>query len=454
MVAAFAAVSFTVLLAAAALSMDGGALMTERRHAQETADAAALAAADDLFQHFPLAGHGGKDPNGTAAKSARTVAAANGYSNDGTTSTVTVNIPPKSGLFTNATNYPGYVEVIVNYKQPPGLSTFFSLFGPGGGSGSSAGGPSGGATVVAGIPVGARAVARGQWVPANPQIIVFDLTAPASLQVQNNLGSINVQNGPVIVNSSDPAAASNTTLATFSAPGYKITGGVFGSFTGPKTFGTRPVPDPLFYLPVPTSDVFGQPLSVQGGGNASYDDNNPPPNPLPEGIYPGGITVSGGASLTLQPNGTYIMQGGGFLFNSSGNLTGNGVLIYNQPSAADVGPGIYINNRTAGDLFNPGPPGTITLSPLTTGPYQGITLFQQQSGTNSINLLGSGGMTITGTIYAANAYVSVRTESFNGHNDIDGTQFMSRQVLFAGLSNYTLTQLPNPAMQRKIGLVE
>jgi hypothetical protein len=454
MVAAFATVSFTVLLAAAALTMDGGALITERRHAQEVADAAALAAAADLYQHYPLAGHGGKDPNGTAASAALGDAKANGYTNDGTTSTVTVNIPPKSGLFTNATP-PGYAEVIVTYNQPPSLSTFFSLFGSGSGSGTGTGaGTSGSSVGSAAIPVKARAVARGQWVPANPQIIVFDLSAPASLLVTNNLGSINVQSGPVIVNSSDPAAASNTTPATFAAPGYRITGGVLGSFTGPKTFGTRPMPDPLFYLPMPTSNVSGDPLAPQGGGNAFYNDSNPPPNPLPEGFYDGGITVTGSTSLTLQPNGTYVMRGGGFNFNSSGNLTGNGVLIYNQPSPADLGPGIYINNRTGGTLFSPGPPGTISLSPLTTGPYQGITLFEQQSGTNSINLFGSGGLTITGTIYAANATASVRTESYNGHDDVAGTQFMVRQVLFSGLSNYTLTQLPNPAMQRKIGLVE
>jgi len=65
MVAIMAAVCFTVLLAAAALALDGGALLTERRHAQETADAAALAAADDLFLNYPA--NNGVDSGGTAA---------------------------------------------------------------------------------------------------------------------------------------------------------------------------------------------------------------------------------------------------------------------------------------------------------------------------------------------------------------------------------------------------
>jgi hypothetical protein len=465
MVAVFAAVSFTALVAAAALSLDGGALMTERRHAQETADAAALAAAADLFQHWPLVGHAGTDPNGTAAQSAQTTAAANGYGSTGTSgtsgppglgavagtdtgggaagtgggttgtgtnSTVTVNIPPQSGNFVGQV---GYAEVIVTYNLPATLS---SLFGR------------------TSNPVSARAVARGLWVPANPQIIAFDLSSPGALLVTNNLGSISVRNGPVVVNSSSGSAASNTTSATFSAPSFQITGGTFGNFTGPVAYGTRPSPDPLFYLPPPTADLSGQPLPTQPGP-AVYNESNPPPNPLPPGIYPGGVQVTQndvsqpGASLTLQSNGIYVMQGGGFFFNSTGNLTGNGVLIYNQPPAVDDGSGIIIRNprNTSTDA-----PGTISLSPLTNGPYQGITLFQQQSAIGPIVLFGGGGMTVTGTIYAANGSVSVRTESYNGNNDTGGTQFMGRRLLFSGLSDYTLTQLPQPSRQRIIGLVE
>ena len=122
MVTAQVALSLSALMAMLAVVADGGLLLVERRHAQATADAAALAAA--------------------ASASAMGVASANGYTNDGTTSTVTVNIPPLSGNFTVAkigAAANGYAEVIVTWNQQRFFSGIF-------GSGT--------------IPVSARAVAR------------------------------------------------------------------------------------------------------------------------------------------------------------------------------------------------------------------------------------------------------------------------------------------------------
>ena len=66
-----------------ALVADGGLLLVERRHAQATADAVALAAASDLYAYWNT--NHGTDPSGTALASALGVASANGYTNDGTT---------------------------------------------------------------------------------------------------------------------------------------------------------------------------------------------------------------------------------------------------------------------------------------------------------------------------------------------------------------------------------
>src|SRR5437879_5412212 len=70
-----------------------------------------LGAAADLYDHYGA--NQGTDPNGSAAAAARASALANGYSNDGTSSTVTVNVPPTSGLFAGRAEY---VEVIVESK--------------------------------------------------------------------------------------------------------------------------------------------------------------------------------------------------------------------------------------------------------------------------------------------------------------------------------------------------
>jgi uncharacterized membrane protein len=141
------ALCLPVLVAVMAIALDGGMLLTERRHAQVVADAAARAAACDLYQYYRT--NGGLDPRGTATASALTTAAANGFNNDGTTSLVTVNIPPRSG---DHVSQRGYAEVLVQFNQS---RTFSSIFGSGA------------------IAVSARAVARA--TPAAPGLRVAQL---------------------------------------------------------------------------------------------------------------------------------------------------------------------------------------------------------------------------------------------------------------------------------------
>src|SRR5580704_13248954 len=100
-----------------AIALDGGLLFENRRRVQSAADAAALAATDDLFSNFGT--NSGSDPSGTAKASALATASANGYTNDGTTSVVTVNIPPTSGNFSGKV---GYAEVIIKFNQKRGFS--------------------------------------------------------------------------------------------------------------------------------------------------------------------------------------------------------------------------------------------------------------------------------------------------------------------------------------------
>src|SRR5262249_19008813 len=86
------------ILGVLAVTLDGGMLSDIKRRVQAAADAAALAAANDLYNNYGT--NSGTDPSGTAATSARSTASANGFSNDGVTSVVTVNVPPTSGSFT------------------------------------------------------------------------------------------------------------------------------------------------------------------------------------------------------------------------------------------------------------------------------------------------------------------------------------------------------------------
>jgi len=110
-------ISLSVLLGVLAIGMDGGRMMDERRRAQSGADAAALAAAGDLYENSSQ--NKGADPNGTARAAALRLAAANGYANDGLNSVVTVNIPPQSGQFAGQADY---VEVVIESRAEAGFT--------------------------------------------------------------------------------------------------------------------------------------------------------------------------------------------------------------------------------------------------------------------------------------------------------------------------------------------
>src|SRR5262245_26966471 len=102
-VAVLVAVSLVMLVGIVAVAIDGGLVFDNSRRVYAAADAAALAAAEDLFLRWQTGK--GVDTGGTAKAAALAVAAANGFANDGTTNTVTVNIPPASGPKTGKAGY-------------------------------------------------------------------------------------------------------------------------------------------------------------------------------------------------------------------------------------------------------------------------------------------------------------------------------------------------------------
>jgi len=179
-VAVLIAVCLVVILAMAAISLDGGSLLAERQRSQAAADAAAMAAATDLYYKYYT--NFGNDPQGTAKASAVSTAAANGFGNDGTTNTVTVNIPPETGDYVGL---PGYVEVRVQFNFQRGFSNIFSR-------GS--------------IPVRGRAVARGSPTAFQAGILCLDPTLKGALNSQGG-GHVKVVNAGIIDDSNNGSAA-------------------------------------------------------------------------------------------------------------------------------------------------------------------------------------------------------------------------------------------------------
>ena len=412
-IAVLMAVSVMMLLGIVALSLDGGTLLAERRRAQSTADAAALAAACELFNNAWSVSISNFDPNGSAHASALAVASANGYTNDGTTSTVTVHIPPTEGPYVGKT---GYAEVIVQYNVTRSFSNIFTQ-GP--------------------IAVKARAVALGAPIAADVGILVLDPSGKGAFNA-NGSGGATVIGTPIIVDSSDPAAAIAGGGGTVLAPEFDITGGTStsggGSFSGgPINIGRAPTADPLVDLPPPDPSQMTQ----QSNKKTQYTAGSVSLSP---GVYKGGISASGTASLTLAP-GIYYMDGGGFSFSGQGSLIGQGVMIYNATGNGNAA-GIGVTGQ-----------GTVNVTGMTGGLYQGMTFFQDRTSNVTGNISGSSGTTsITGTFYFAGALLNI---TGNGGVVNLGSQYISKDLTLGGNGNININWTPDTvARKRSIYLVE
>jgi hypothetical protein len=311
---------------------------------------------------------------------------------------VTVNIPPLSG---DHVGQAGYVEVIILQFQQRGFSAIW---------GSDR------------LTVKARAVARGTWYPFNMGILVLDPTSSGSLN--SNGGSFVTTNAKVIVDSNSPSGATGVGGGVLTAPefdlsgtpGWSTSGG--GSFVGTILSGQVPTPDPLAYLPQPDPST----MTVQATHQVKLENQGS--LSLQPGVYQGGINVTGG-NLTLAP-GLYYMDGGGFGFSGSGALSAPGVMIVNAPSKNS-------------DTISITGTGAVNVSPMTSGIYQGISLWQSRLSTNTLTVSGGGSGAITGTFYAQHGIMKV---SGSGGNSV-GSQYISWNVVLAGNGNFTITWNPN-----------
>jgi hypothetical protein len=423
--------TLTLLVGMVAVAVDGGALLEDRRHVQATADAAALAAAADLYTHYP--DNGGADPQGTAAKSARTVAAANGFADDGAHSVVTVNVSP--GRYEGGPNAgqplpPGYVEVLIQLNETRKFSNVFA-------SGT--------------IPVRARAVARGTWGPVPDTVHALSLHGNGAVTV-GAFSGLNA-NGSLRVNSDSVTAIVVGLGGTISALVLIVNAllsGLLGLLLGllglggggPSAKYVPPLPDPLRYLQAPAVVGLtnrGTNLSITSGTVDLYP-----------GVYTGGLTIGGTANVTLHTNadgspGIYLIQGGGLAVSGSANV---GV------AAGEPGGIMVFNAWSLGtDAINVNSTGAVTLSPPSSGPYKGLTLFQARgtplTAGPTIALTGNGRTKITGTVYGAHA--PCRCHGSGG--GVLGGQHIVDSLAVTGNVNVDASGQP-VANGRQVGLVE
>jgi hypothetical protein len=83
--------------------------------------------------------------------------------------------------------------------------------------------------------------------------------------------------------------------------------------------------------------------------------------------------------------------------------------------------------------------GTVNISPMTSGIYQGISFWQTRTSTNTLTISGGGSGAVTGTFYAQHGVLKV---SGGGGSSV-GSQYISWNVVMSGNGNFTIAWDPN-----------
>src|SRR5262249_41239120 len=118
------------------------------------------------------------------------------------------------------------------------------------------------------------------------------------------------------------------------------------------------------------------------------------------GIYTE-IKVSGSGRLILNP-GIYVLAGGGLAVTGSGSINGDGVMLYNAGSNYTSG----ASNPSFGGLTLSSS-GNLPPTPMTSGTYAGVLIFQARDNTRALSLSGNGTTLEGGVIYARNAMLAL-----------------------------------------------
>jgi Tfp pilus assembly protein PilX len=322
-----------------AAAVDGGMAYSERRQAQNTADASALDAA--------LAKIRGGDWHAEGIVRA----ASNGFDNNGSTNTVQVNNPPVAGCDGINSTYAGnsqYVQVIIHNST----QTYF--------------GPVIGINEVNNC---VEAIARAK--PATTQPMVFGNAIVAlkpngtkTFWMHGN-PSMTTIGGGVFVNSSTDCGFTSNGVPDLVTPNITmVAGSSCPTMAGVGiTYNAPQITYPPNNLPNPVCS-----------GNAVKTGNTLSPGTVNGSFPPGGVTV-------LNP-GVYCVNGS-FTMNGNDTLTGSEVVIVMNSG----------NIRWNGN-------GSLNLSAPTSGPFKGLLIYFPMSNSSEIRINGTSDQSWTGTILA------------------------------------------------------
>ncbi len=360
------------------LTIDGGNVYSDRRHAQNAADAAAYAAALTMV----------RDGDWQAAGLSR--AADNYYDNNGTTNIVQVVSPPISGTYAGN---PDYIQVLITSH----VDTYFAP--------------------VVGINQmtnRVQAVSKTKLSDIGP---LFDGSALVSLKPDDDRvfyvcgnADVNIENSGVFVNSSDECAmVAQGNVTVDSDSGYAVVNstGPVCEIGGPDVVG--PIAggaDQLDYppridLPAPSIDCTGLPTdpplvgNTYQPGNYSGETVNTDRNFAPGNYcFDGDLRINGG-DITANFV-SFKFTDGEFNLNGNATFTGDHLVFY----CTDDCDGIHFNGNGSvtatnttffletGDVHWNGNASN-TISAPTTGPNAGMLIYLPYGNTSTIEINGN-----------------------------------------------------------------
>ena len=437
------AVAFTVILMFLAVVFDGGSALVRRRQLQDASDAAVLAAANAIHVGAPRGCSGDPmvaTPRASVAQAARDSLQANLPWFDATTADITCT--------------PGYDDWSVTVEIDTVAPQFF------------------GGLIGKPMDVHSRSVAvNGQIRGSTYAIIQLDPHNASWPNGRRGCPSILLSGGPSVTlqgtvhaNSACPAAsggalATNGNAATLTMQNgaqFRLVGGYAPTALtispAPLT-GVKPITDPLAGLPaMDTSD-----MDVRSEVRLVLNNQT---MPLEPGIYRGGIQLRNSSIAYLRP-GIYVMEGGGLDIGAQASVfsVADGVSSTDATNWTSDCP-----EETCGILIFNDAGSSTTMGPVTVGAgatlklraydpdahvdgvadYENILLWQDAAPAPTISyaqpevaLSGGGSVTISGTVYAPSAKVTMGGGAGGSGGLTNLTlQFISWDLEFRGNSSF------------------
>jgi hypothetical protein len=175
-------------------------------------------------------------------------------------------------------------------------------------------------------------------------------------------------------------------------------------------------------------------------------------------VFTNGDTVILQQASANNAGGIYYIDGGGFQSTGADIVmdtgTTGGIMIYNKPASTASSEGISITGN---------PNGSVNIAPLTSGPYTGISFWQDRTSSVPIQVAGNGTFNVDGTFYAAGALLTITgnggvytgdsNETINGSKI--GSQFIAKDLNLAGNGNIVIKYRgPGSARTKLLRLVE